>query len=149
MAKYLRRKDGMVFGWNEEMAKQADLEEFEASEQEVLAGVEAKEETEEARAIRMLGLREDTFQGYPSRGTAPTPDAPFGKNKPKHGTNPEGTVANPAPDPPPERPSLAGLNFGGDVPRADGTPGGLPDTNPEDDGDLSFETAKFGKRGKR
>lgn len=163
MAKYLRRKsDGMVFGYNPEMAKNAELEEVDMSEEEASSPLDPNaepNETTEQKAARQLDLGSDAFQGYPSKGYAPNPDAPFGKNKPKHGTNKEGTVANPAPDPPPEQPKLEGFFGGGEVDRGDGTPGGLPDVNPEDEegvgktpeeeaeeADISYEPARSRKR---
>jgi hypothetical protein len=151
------------------MARNSDLEEIDVPEgvdpQEY---AEAQEKPENQKAVEALGLRSDTFQGYPSRGAAPSRDAPFGKNKPKYGTNPEGTVANPAPDPPADPPSFESFNFGGEVERKDGTPAGLPDTNPTDDkafegdddeqaqadlfaaeqSDISMEPARAGKRRK-
>jgi hypothetical protein len=134
MPKYLRRKsDGMVFGYNQEMAKSSLLEEVEMSEEEASKPFDEQEgdpESEAQKAARLLGLSEDDLQGYPDKGYAPTPDAPFGKNKPKHGTNKEGTVANPAPSP---KPAQASLQFqpAADVERGDGTPTGLPDVNPD------------------
>jgi hypothetical protein len=163
MPKYLRRRsDGMVFGYNVDMAKNPELEEVDLSEGEASEPVDPNaepNETTEQKAARQLALGSDAFQGYPSKGYAPTRDAPFGKNKPKHGTNKEGTVANPAPDPAPEPPKLEGFFGGGEVDRGDGTPHGLPDVNPGDEegvgktpeeeaeeADISFEPARNRKK---
>jgi hypothetical protein len=101
VAKYLRRRrDGMIFGFSADMARNTELEVVDIDPEQVAEMGRAGGDglTQEQITIKQLGLTGDALQGYPHKGYSTNPLAPYGTNPPQSADLADGMLGEQARD---------------------------------------------------